>query len=86
MKTIHLSDEAYAEVAAALEEQGKGMVMAVDLLTARFGPESEQVQGELASFTRLASAAFEFYGVSSWRSSGTHSLQRIQSSRHSNKK
>lgn len=74
MKTIQLSDEAYAEIAAALEEKGTGLGMTIHVLTTRFGPESEQVQGELANFTRLAAAALEFYGVSSWRNNGGRSL------------
>lgn len=68
MKTVHLTEEGFAEVAAALEERGQGALMLVDLFLARYGAESAQVQAELAKFERLASAARELYVISTWRS------------------
>lgn len=73
-KTIHLTDEAYAEIAAALEEKAQGMEAVIHLLTARDGPQSEGVLAERAALARLADAAFEFYGWSTWRSNGAKSL------------
>lgn len=68
MKTIHLSDEGYAQVAAALEEKGQGQEMLIDLLAGRRGPDSEEVKAEEAKLVALTNAAHEFYGVSTWRS------------------
>lgn len=66
-KTILLTDEAYAEIAAALEEKAQGMQMVIDLLTARDGPQCADVLEEVAGLARLTNAAYEFYGVSTWR-------------------
>lgn len=68
MRTVHLTEEGFAEVAAALEEKGQGALMLVDLLSARRGADSPEVQAELAKFERLASAARELYVISTWRS------------------
>ncbi len=73
-KTVHLTDDGYTEIAAALEEKARGMEMVIDLLTARDGPQSEGVLAERAGLARLADAAFEFYGWSTWRSNGAKSL------------
>lgn len=74
MKTITLSDEGYAEIAAALEEKGRGQEMLIDLLAGRRGPQSEEVKAEQAKLQSLTCAAYELYGWSSWRSNGTKSL------------
>lgn len=58
MKTIHLSDEGHAEIAAALEVVGQRLAAA----------------GEQARFDQLAVAVFEFYGWSSWRSNGVRAF------------
>ena len=74
MKAVQLSDEGFAVVAAALEAQGEGALMVVDLLSARRGPDSPEVQAELAKFEHLASAARELHGISTWRSNGGRTL------------
>lgn len=58
MKTVHLSDEAHACLAALLEEAGQRLAAA----------------GEQAKLERLTSVAFELYGLSSWRSNGARTL------------
>ena len=73
-KTVRLTDDAYAEIAAALEEKAQGMEAAIHVLTVRDGPQSEAVLAERAELARLAEAAFEFYGWSTWRSNGARSL------------
>jgi hypothetical protein len=61
-----LSDEEFAEIAAALEEKGRGQEMLIDLLAGRNGPQSEAVRKETANLARLEEAALSFYGWS-WR-------------------
>jgi hypothetical protein len=67
MKTVHLTDEAFAEIATALEEKGRGMEMAIDLLVARRGLDSQDVAEEVENFRRLGQAVLEYHDISNWR-------------------
>jgi len=58
VKTVHLSDEGHAGLAALLEEAGQRMAAA----------------GEQDKLERLTAVAFELYGLSSWRSNGARAL------------
>lgn len=74
MKTVRLTDEAFDEIAAALESKAHGQDALIELLTGRFGPESEQVQSEIGAMARLKAAALDFHGISSWRSNGVRTM------------
>lgn len=73
MKTVHLSDEAFEEIARALEAQGEGKGALLEVLTGRYGPQSDQVRAETLAMERLKAAALDFHGVT-WRSGCSHSL------------
>jgi hypothetical protein len=73
MKTVTLSDESYAVIAAALEKEGQGLEMVIALLDGRRGPKSGVVR-ERANLALLTAAAFEFYGWSTWRNNDGRSL------------
>lgn len=74
MKTVHLTDEAFAEIAAALEDKALGQDVLIEFLTGRFGPESDQVKAETETMTRLKAAALDFHGISTWRSNGARAM------------
>ena len=74
MKTIRLTDEAFQEIAAALEDKANGQDVLIEVLTGRYGPESEQVQSEIEAMARLQAAALDFHGMSSWRSNGVRTM------------
>lgn len=61
MRTIRLTDEAFQEVAAALEDKASGQDVLIEVLTGRYGPESEQVQSEIEAMARLQAAALDFH-------------------------
>lgn len=73
MKTIRLTDEAFEEIARALEEQGEGKGVLLEFLAGRFGPESDQVRAEALAMERLKAAALDFHGIS-WRSGCSRTL------------
>lgn len=73
MKTVHLTDEAFEEIARALEEQGNGKGVLIEFLVARYGLQSDQVRAETLAMERLKAAALDFHGVS-WRSGCSRSL------------
>jgi hypothetical protein len=73
VKTVRLTDEAFEEIARALEEQGEGKGVLLEFLTGRFGPESDQVKAEVLAMERLKAAALDFHGIS-WRSGCSRSL------------
>ncbi len=64
MKNICLSDEAFHEIAGALEDKANGQEVLIEVLCGRFGPESEQVKTETEAMARLMSAAQDFHGTS----------------------
>ena len=74
MKTIRLTDEAFQEIAAALEDKANGQDVLIEVLTGRYGPESEHVKSEIETMVRLQAAALDFHGLSSWRSNGTRTM------------
>jgi hypothetical protein len=58
VKTIRMTDEGYAGLAAVLEERGQVLAAA----------------GEQGKLDQLTVVAFEFYGWSSWRSNGARTF------------
>lgn len=74
MKTIYLSDEGFAQVEAALAARAEELQELVDLATVRCGAGSDAVQDEQAKLDQLTRAAYEFYGLSSWRSNGARAF------------
>jgi hypothetical protein len=58
VRTVHLSDEGHAGLAALLEEAGQRMATA----------------GEQDKLEQLTAVAFELYGLSSWRSNGARAF------------
>lgn len=74
MKTVRLTDEAFQEIASALEDKANGQEVLIEFLTGRFGPESEQVQSEIGAMARLQAAALDFHGMSTWRSNGARTM------------
>lgn len=73
MKTIHMTEEAFEEVARALEEQGEGKGVLIEFLTGRYGPQSDQVRAETLAMERLKAAALDFHGIS-WRTGCSRTL------------
>lgn len=76
MKTIYLSDEAFKEIAGALDDKAAGQEVLIEVLCGRFGPHSDQVQAETKALERLADAAHDFHGISTWRSNGTRTMPK----------
>lgn len=76
MKTIYLSDEAFNEIAGALEDKANGQEVLIEVLCGRFGPESDQVKAETEAMERLAGAAHDFHGISTWRSNGARTMPK----------
>ena len=70
MRTVHLTDEGFAEIAHAHEEMGRVLLETVDQLAAR-ACDAQDIEAwleEQAKFKRLVSAARELHGISTWRS------------------
>jgi ABC-type uncharacterized transport system ATPase subunit len=63
MKTVHLTDEAFNEIAGAIEDKANGQEVLIEVLCGRFGPESDQVKTETDAMARLARAAQDFHGA-----------------------
>lgn len=76
MKTVHLSDEDFAEVHAALTAAMDGQDVMLEVLAARFGSDSDQVKVERARLARMEEADRSLRGVSSWRSGGDKNPRR----------
>lgn len=76
MKTVYLSDEDFAEVCAAMTAAMDGQDVLIEVLSGRFGPDSDQVKVERARLARLEEADRSVRGVSSWRSGGDKNPRR----------
>lgn len=76
MKTVHLSDEDFAEVHAAMTAAMDGQDVLLEVLAARFGLDSDQVKVERARLARMEEADRSLRGVSSWRSGGDKNPRR----------
>jgi hypothetical protein len=74
VKTIYLSDEAFKEIAGALDDKAAGQEVLIEVLCGRFGPHSDQVQAETKALERLADAAHAVHGISTWRSNGARTM------------
>lgn len=68
MKTVHLREEDFSTICEALSDAAYAMKFSVTFLSARFGPESDQVKAEEARFARLVAAQQAFSeDLSAWR-------------------
>lgn len=76
MRTVHLSDEDFAEVHAALTAAMDGQDVMLEVLAARFGSDSDQVKVERVRLARMEEADRSLRGVSSWRSGGDKNPRR----------
>lgn len=76
MRTVHLSDEDFAEVHAAMTVAMDGQDVLLEMLVVRFGPESDQAKTERARLARMEEADRSLRGVSSWRSGGDKNPRR----------
>jgi len=69
MKTAYFSDDAFAEISAAMAVAIDGQGVTIQVLASRFGPASAQVATERARLERLLDADRQLRGKSNWRSS-----------------
>jgi hypothetical protein len=76
MRTVHLSDEDFAEVYAALVSAMDGQDLLLEALAARFGHDSDQVAAERARLARMEEADRSLRGVSGWRFGGDKNPRR----------
>jgi hypothetical protein len=76
MRTVRLSDEDFAEVHAAMTAAMDGQDVLLEVLAARFGPDSDLVKVERARLASMEEADRSLRGVSSWRSGGDKNPRR----------
>lgn len=76
MRTVYLSDEDFAEVHGAMTAAMDGQDVLIEVLTARFGADSDEVKVERTRLARLEAADRSLRGVSSWRSGGDKNPRR----------
>lgn len=68
MKTVRLREDDFATICEALSDALYAKQLAIQFLSGRYGPESDQAKGEQAGFERLAAAEEAFReDMSAWR-------------------
>lgn len=70
MRTVHLSEQDFSEVHAAMVAAMDGQDVLITVLVSRLGESSKEVKVETERYERMAEAERSLRGVSSWRSGG----------------
>lgn len=76
MRTVYLSDEDFSVVSDVMGAAIDGQHVLIAFMSGKFGPDSPQVQAELARQVVLEEADRSLRGVSGWRGGGDKNPRR----------